>query len=73
MFHKDIYYFDVIFAGPSHWHEDYPNCAGVMQSPIGIDSTKVTFDVSLLQFGFKGFAERINENMTMENNGHTGK
>ncbi|CAC5361125.1 CA [Mytilus coruscus] len=57
--------------GPSHWHEEYPDCAGVMQSPVAISSEKATYDVSLLQFGFKGFSELVDANMTMKNNGHT--
>ncbi|XP_052075438.1 carbonic anhydrase 2-like [Mytilus californianus] len=42
-----------------------------MQSPVAIESKKATYDVSLLQFGFKGFSERVHANMTMKNNGHT--
>lgn len=60
-------------SGPAHWHEKYPDCAGVMQSPVAIESKKATFDISLLQFGFKGFSELVQANMTMKNNGHTGE
>ena len=63
-----------LFAGPNHWHLDYKHCGGVKQSPIDIATNDVIIDKSHLKpFNFTGYDSEQNGNMSMVNNGHTGK
>ena len=62
------------FTGPQHWHLDHPHCGGVKQSPINIETNDAIVDISHLQpFLFTGYNSVENVNMSMVNNGHTGK
>lgn len=60
-----------IFTGPSHWGEQYNECAGKHQSPINIDLLHIKRVVlpSLKMNGFDVSPDKT----TLKNNGHTGK
>ncbi|XP_064293986.1 carbonic anhydrase 9 [Phalacrocorax carbo] len=54
-----------------HWHVDYPDCAGTMQSPINIDITKTIFSPHLRPIQLSGYSLPANQKLKLRNNGHT--
>ncbi|XP_069681676.1 carbonic anhydrase 2-like [Periplaneta americana] len=55
--------------GPSHWADEYQQCAGKFQSPIDIEEHRVTH-VRLPPLRFTGF-DADPATSTLSNNGHT--
>ncbi|KFQ15605.1 Carbonic anhydrase 9, partial [Leptosomus discolor] len=54
-----------------HWGVDYPYCAGTMQSPINIDTSKTIFSPELRPIQLSGYSLPANEKLKLRNNGHT--
>lgn len=55
-----------------HWSEDYPDCAGNVQSPINIETDKTIFSPQLRPIQLSGYSLPANEKLRLTNNGHTG-
>ncbi|XP_075596774.1 carbonic anhydrase 9 isoform X2 [Balearica regulorum gibbericeps] len=53
------------------WGVDYPDCAGTVQSPINIDTTKTIFSPQLRPIQLSGYSLPANEKLKLRNNGHT--
>ncbi|KAI8735911.1 carbonic anhydrase 2 [Biomphalaria glabrata] len=60
-------------TGPKHWKEHYPDCGGLMQSPINIESDKVLYDQNLNYFDLSSYSITRGVNMTLVNKGHTAE
>ncbi|KAM7077066.1 carbonic anhydrase 9 [Ciconia maguari] len=54
-----------------HWGEDYPDCAGTVQSPINIDTAKTIFSPELRPIQLSGYSLPAKEKLKLRNNGHT--
>ncbi|XP_054041992.1 carbonic anhydrase 9 [Rissa tridactyla] len=54
-----------------HWSEDYPDCAGNVQSPINIETDKTIFSPQLRPIQLSGYSLPANEKLRLTNNGHT--
>ena len=65
--------FFLLSLGPSLWHTSYPICGRSQQSPISIDVSQVVVNNSLEPFNFESIKDVTNLNMTLENNGHSGR
>ncbi|KAI8735910.1 carbonic anhydrase1 [Biomphalaria glabrata] len=60
--------------GPDKWSEYYPDCAGMMQSPIDINTTDVLYDPDLAYFDFSGYNLTNGVILTLVNKGgHTAE
>ena len=60
------------YGKPEEWGKNYPNCWGNRQSPIDLNSNKMArLDVPS-SLNWQGYSN-IPRNMTLMNNGHTGK
>ncbi|XP_075267817.1 carbonic anhydrase 9 [Opisthocomus hoazin] len=53
------------------WGVDYPDCAGNMQSPIDIDTTKTVFSPHLRPIQLSGYSLPASQKLKLSNNGHT--
>ncbi|XP_054253502.1 carbonic anhydrase 9-like [Indicator indicator] len=54
-----------------HWGEDYPDCAGTLQSPINIDMSRTIFSPQLRPIQLSGYSLPAKEKLRLRNNGHT--
>uniref|UniRef100_A0A0B7AZZ1 Carbonic anhydrase n=1 Tax=Arion vulgaris TaxID=1028688 RepID=A0A0B7AZZ1_9EUPU len=62
------------YGSPENWYLQYPDCGGVMQSPIDINTTKVLYDPNLQPFNFDQYGKTTNITMDLENvGGHTAE
>lgn len=59
--------------GQDHWYEHYPYCGGAFQSPIDINSDLLKFDPNLRPVEVHNYNLSPNEQLTLGNNGHSGK
>ncbi|KFO91615.1 Carbonic anhydrase 9, partial [Buceros rhinoceros silvestris] len=59
------------YEDQEHWSEDYPDCGGIMQSPINIDVAKSIFSPQLRPIQLSGYSLPANEKLKLRNNGHT--
>lgn len=60
--------------GPDYWYLNFPDCGGVMQSPINISDADALYDPNLQLFDLSDYSETDGVVMTLENvGGHTGK
>ena len=66
-----VTYYPVCATGPDHWADEYPTCAGNLQSPINIEEHLVEM-VRLPPLVFRNF-NRLPVTSTLSNNGHTGE
>lgn len=55
--------------GPDEWFEQYPQCAGILQSPINIVSSSAVYNSKLSDILFINYDKILYWNAT--NNGHT--
>lgn len=61
-------------AGPEKWGKMYPNCGGVMQSPINIVKQEAVFDAKLEHFDFSEYDNTDGVEMLLANvHGHTAQ
>ena len=59
----------ILFAGPYTWAKNYPNAAGIRQSPVDIETAMATFVPSLSSKPLRW--KYVPENTrTIVNNGH---
>lgn len=62
------------YGGPENWYVNFPECKGVMQSPIDVRSQDVVFDPNLELFDFSDYNKTDGVIMTLENvGGHTAE
>ena len=59
--------------GQDHWEDHYPYCGGAFQSPINIQSELLRFDPTLRPVEVQNYNVLPNEQLTLGNNGHSGK
>ncbi|CAG5122635.1 unnamed protein product, partial [Candidula unifasciata] len=60
--------------GPEHWYTTFPDCGGVMQSPIDIITSEVLYDPNLDLLDFSDYKTTSGVRMTLENvGGHTAE
>ncbi|CAF1087406.1 unnamed protein product [Brachionus calyciflorus] len=55
--------------GPDVWIHEFPSCAGKLQSPINIETSKAIFDPKLGQIHYHNYDKLLYWNIS--NNGHT--
>uniref|UniRef100_A0A0B6ZX98 Carbonic anhydrase n=1 Tax=Arion vulgaris TaxID=1028688 RepID=A0A0B6ZX98_9EUPU len=61
-------------GGPEKWHAMYPDCGGVVQSPIDIQTKRVLYDPGLELFDFADYHTTSGVQMELENvGGHTAE
>ena len=61
-------------AGPLHWGNTYKACGAAKQSPIDIpEPNKLEYDSSLGPFTFTGYSDLTEADMSIKNNGHSGR
>ncbi|KAJ8248738.1 hypothetical protein GJAV_G00227200 [Gymnothorax javanicus] len=61
-------------AGPNgedNWHEHFPFCQGTFQSPIDLKPELFRYDPSLEPIEVREYNLSFNEQLTMDNNGHS--
>lgn len=57
--------------GQDHWPDSYPECGSSAQSPIDIQTDRVTFDPELPALQLRGYEQPGMEPLDLHNNGHT--
>ena len=62
----------LLIPDTDQWGVDYPDCAGNMQSPIDIDTTKTVFSPHLRPIQLSGYSLPASQKLKLSNNGHTG-
>ncbi|KAI8735912.1 carbonic anhydrase 2, partial [Biomphalaria glabrata] len=61
-------------GGPDKWSVEYPDCGGVMQSPISISTEDALYDPKLSYFNLTNYNMTSGVNMTLVNKGgHTAE
>jgi hypothetical protein len=64
----------LIGPGPSNWVDRYPACGGSKQSPVDIDTNDASSEpLGGNAFSFSPSYMDIPPDMSIENNGYTGK
>jgi len=58
-------------GNPNEWVDEYPQCGGVLQSPINVETAKAKFNPNLGPINF--FNYDLNVYLNFTNNGHTSK
>ncbi|XP_068784801.1 carbonic anhydrase 9-like isoform X4 [Struthio camelus] len=53
------------------WNLHYPDCGGMMQSPININTAKTIFSPQLRPIQLSGYSLPSKERLKLKNNGHT--
>lgn len=60
--------------GPDKWHQDFPHCAGMTQSPININTKNVLYNKDLKPFDLAEYSKTRNVTMRLVNKGgHTAE
>ncbi|KAH9488257.1 Carbonic anhydrase 3 [Bulinus truncatus] len=61
-------------GGPNNWYKYYPDCGGVMQSPIDIKTNNIIYSPELSYFNFSDYSLTDGVSVRLENiGGHTAE
>lgn len=70
----DILKYLYFTSGPLHWGDTYEACGAAKQSPIDIPyPTDLQYDANLGAFNFTGYSDLEQADLSIKNNGHTGR